>query len=150
MRVLRPSARPLIALSIVTSPLLLLSLALVAKRGLNSASLQYTVAVVLLYAFLAVAVRGMRVAVTDSEITLTQFGVYSRSVQLSTIEHSDVRYLKEAHHPRSLAIYQRGVRAPALTIPLKSFSREDVKWLTAMDALKIVVHEGVTNANKAA
>lgn len=74
----------------------------------------------------------------DSDgIEYTTYGVHKTRVPFSEIGLSTVSILAEVDSPVSITIYSRDQESELLTIHLKIFRYEDVKWLLSNKGLKL-------------
>jgi len=144
-RSLRVSPRPFVGLAIVLSPVVLIWLFVLVRKGFRSEDLLAGVLLFLLYSAVMTAICSIRVSVSQEGITVRSYFVLRRFIPFAAIDHSEVQILAERDHPVCIDVcYRDGEKDRRLGMSLKAYRKDDVAWFCALPEIRAHIHPGFT------
>jgi hypothetical protein len=144
-RRLRVSRRPFVVFAIVLSPVVLIWLLVLVKKGFRSDLILPAILPFLLYAAIMMLICSRRVTVSRDGITVCSYFVLKSFIPFAAIDHSAVQIFAERDHPAWVTVYyMHGKKRRRLSMSLKPYRKEDVAWLCALPEIKAETHAGFT------
>jgi hypothetical protein len=141
-RILKPSARPFIALGILFALASVPGFYSYFAHGRRPEALQAALLMPALYLVAMALISSVRVSVSDDGVTITRWYILKRFIPFTDVDHSDVQVLAERDWPIQIRIHSR--HALLAQLGLKTIQAEDAAWLCSLPQLKCVTHPGLT------
>ena len=143
-RTLRLSPRPFVVFALLLGPVEIWMLWSLAKMHFRTDMIIPSLLPIAVYAMILSFIASVRVTVDDDGIAVSQFYFLRSRFRWQEVAYSDVQLLAEKNHPWFMSIHPVDENERVVSLSLKPFRAEDVKWLCSIPELKARVFTGFT------